>query len=158
MEQKNEIVGIEFKQLQTFSDKRGFFRELIRVTDDPFFDVGFGQWSHSFMFNGVIKAWHYHNIQTDYFYVASGVARIGLCDLRSDSPTYKKTMDFLMGDYQNGFIVKIPPGIAHGVKAINDSVNLMYLMSHTYNPTDEIKIPYNTKDIDFDWHKDHEIT
>ncbi len=60
------ITGVEFKNLKTHGDERGFFREIIRVTDDPFFDVDFGQWSHSFMYDNVIKAWHYHNIQTDY--------------------------------------------------------------------------------------------
>lgn len=152
------INDVQFKELKTFADRRGYFRELIRVTDDPFFDVGFGQWSHSFMFDGIIKAWHYHKIQTDYFYVVSGVARIGLCDLRPDSFTYKQTMDFVMGDHQSAQIVRIPPGIAHGVKAIQGPVNLMYMMSHTYNPNDEIKIPYNTPDINFDWHKDYVIT
>lgn len=27
------IQGVEFKKLKTFSDTRGFFREIIRVTD-----------------------------------------------------------------------------------------------------------------------------
>ena len=152
------INDVQFKELKTFADRRGYFREIIRVTDDPFFDVGFGQWSHSFMFDGIIKAWHYHDIQTDYFYVASGVARIGLCDLRPESSTYKQTMDFVLGDHQPALVVKIPPGIAHGVKAIQGPVNLMYMMSHTYNPDDEIKIPYNSPDIKFDWHQDYIIT
>lgn len=151
------ITGVEFKNLKTHGDERGFFREIIRVTDDPFFDVDFGQWSHSFMYDNVIKAWHYHNIQTDYFYVVSGVLRVGLCDLREHSPTYKQTMDFLMGDYQDAAVVKIPPGIAHGVKVVQGPVNLLYMMSHIYNPEDEIRIPYNSPDIDFDWLKGPEI-
>lgn len=148
------ISGIEIKKLQTFSDNRGYFREVIRNTDNPFFDVKFAQFSHSFMFTGVIKAWHYHKIQTDYFYVASGVARIGLCDMRPDSPTKNKTMDFLMGDYQEAQCLKIPPGIAHGVKAIMGPVNLLYVMSHIYDPTDEYRLPYNDASIKFDWLKD----
>jgi dTDP-4-dehydrorhamnose 3,5-epimerase len=134
----------------THHDDRGYFREIIRVTDG-FFPEGFGQWSHSLMFNGVIKAWHFHKIQTDFFYVCSGVLRVGLCDLRPESVTYKQTMDFLMGDFQTPRIVKIPPGIAHGVKAIQGPVNLFYLMSHTYNPDDEIRLAYNDPQIDFDW-------
>jgi dTDP-4-dehydrorhamnose 3,5-epimerase len=54
------IDGIQFKELSTLPDQRGFFREIIRVNDDPFFKEGFGQWSHSMMFDKVIKAWHYH--------------------------------------------------------------------------------------------------
>jgi dTDP-4-dehydrorhamnose 3,5-epimerase len=150
------IDGVVFKELTTWSDQRGFFREIIRVTDN-FFDCGFGQWSHSLMFDGVIKAWHFHNIQTDFFYVCSGVARVGLCDLRPKSGTYKQTMDFFMGDYQPSRIVKIPPGVAHGVKAIQGPVHLFYITSHTYNPDDEIRIAYNDPQIDFDWLKEAPI-
>jgi dTDP-4-dehydrorhamnose 3,5-epimerase len=146
------IQGIEFKELVTNHDDRGFFRELIRVSDG-IFAAGFGQWSHSLMFDGVVKAWHYHNIQTDWWYVATGVLRVGLCDLRQDSPTCKQTMDFLMGDYQQARILKIPPGIAHGCKTVQGPVNLFYVTSHTYNPDDEIRIAYNDPGIDFDWLK-----
>jgi dTDP-4-dehydrorhamnose 3,5-epimerase len=144
------IEGVVLKELKTFNDDRGFFRELIRCTDDSF-DAGFGQWSHSFMFDGVIKAWHFHKIQTDWWYIVSGVLRVGLCDMREESDTYKQTMDFLMGDLQPTRILKIPPGIAHGCKTVQGPVNLFYLTSHTYNPDDEIRIPYNDRRIDFDW-------
>jgi dTDP-4-dehydrorhamnose 3,5-epimerase len=144
------ISGVEIKELKTFNDDRGFFRELIRSTDDSFRE-GFGQWSHSLMFDGVIKAWHYHRIQTDWWYVVSGVLRVGLCDLREESDTYKKTMDFLMGDLQPSRMLKIPPGIAHGCKTVQGPVHLFYLTSHVYNPEDEIRMPYNDPEIDFDW-------
>lgn len=152
------IDGVEFKELVTHDDERGFFRELIRTTDSFFKDVGFGQWSHSYMYNGVIKAWHYHNIQTDYWYVATGVLRIGLCDLRKDSKTYNQTMDFVMGENQRPQILKVPPGIAHGCKVVQGPVNLFYMMSHTYDPADEIRIPYNSPDINFDWLRGPPIT
>ena len=144
------INGVEIRELKTFNDDRGFFREIIRVTDD-FFEDGFGQWSHSLMFEGVIKAWHFHKIQTDWWYVVSGVLRVGLCDLREESDTYKQTMDFLMGDLQPARVLKVPPGIAHGCKTVQGPVHLFYLTSHVYNPDDEIRIPYNDRRIDFDW-------
>jgi dTDP-4-dehydrorhamnose 3,5-epimerase len=151
------IDGIVLKELVTHSDDRGFFREIIRVTDD-FFHEGFGQWSHSLMFNGVIKAWHFHRIQTDWWYVVNGVLRVGLCDMRPESSTYRHTMDFLMGDLQPSWTLKIPPGIAHGCKTIHGPVNLLYMTSHVYNPADEIRIAYNDPDIDFDWLRGPAIT
>lgn len=150
------INSIEFKQLVTHSDDRGFFRELIR-SSDTFFPEGFGQWSHSYMFNGVIKAWHYHNVQTDWWYVATGVMRVGLCDMRQGSSTYMQIMDFLLGDLQPAHVLKIPPGIAHGCKTVQGPVNLLYITSHVYNLADEIRIPYNDPDIGFDWLKGPEI-
>ena len=144
------IEGVVLKELETFNDDRGFFRELIRSTDDSFRE-GFGQWSHSLMFDGVIKAWHFHRIQTDWWYIVSGVLRVGLCDLREESGTYKQTMDFLMGDLQPARVLKVPPGIAHGCKTVQGPVHLFYVTSHVYNPDDEIRMPYNDPQIDFDW-------
>jgi dTDP-4-dehydrorhamnose 3,5-epimerase len=150
------IDGVVIKNLVTHADQRGFFREIIRSTDD-FFREGFGQWSHSLMFNGVIKAWHWHKIQTDWWYVGTGVMRVGLCDMRKESKTYKQTMDFLMGDFQPAQVVEIPPGVAHGCKVVQGPVNLFYITSHIYNPQDEIRIAYDDPEINFDWLKDFEI-
>ncbi len=144
--------GVVLKELKTHLDERGFFREIIRTTDD-FFSEGFGQWSHSLMYQGVIKAWHFHRIQTDWWYVATGVLRIGLCDMRPESSTYKQTMDFLMGDFQSPQVLKIPPGVAHGCKVVQGPSNLFYITSHIYNPEDEIRIAYNDSEINFDWLK-----
>lgn len=144
------IDGIIIKELTTHTDERGFFREIIRVNDN-FFAEGFGQWSHSVMYDGVIKAWHLHRIQTDWWYVAGGVLRVGLCDLRSDSTTYKETMEFLMGDNQTAKILKIPPNIAHGCKTVQGPVHLLYLTSHVYDPADEIRIAHDDPEIGFDW-------
>jgi len=146
------IEGVVLKELETFNDDRGFFREIIRSSDASFSE-GFGQWSHSLMFDGVIKAWHFHRIQTDWWYIVSGVLRVGLCDLREESSTYKQTMDFLMGDLQPARALKIPPSIAHGCKTVQGPVHLFYLTSHIYNPEDEIRIPHDDPLIGFDWLK-----
>ena len=151
------IKGVEFKELVTHSDGRGFFRELIRSTDS-FFGEGFGQWSHSLMFDNVVKAWHYHNIQTDWWYVVSGVIRVGLCDMREGSPTQSEIMDFYMGDLQPPRVLKIPPGVAHGCKTVQGPVNLFYLTSEVYNPEDEIRIPHDDSEIGFDWLAGPEIS
>jgi dTDP-4-dehydrorhamnose 3,5-epimerase len=144
------IHGVDIKPLISHHDRRGFFRELAR-NDDPFFQEGIAQWSQSLMFDQVVKAWHYHHIQTDWFYVPMGIIRVGLADMRKDSPTYKKTMDFLMGDHQTPMIVKIPPGVAHGAATVQGPALLFYMTSQVYNPADEIRIPYDTPEINFDW-------
>ncbi|OGT97357.1 MAG: hypothetical protein A2X80_09540 [Geobacteraceae bacterium GWB2_52_12] len=151
------IDGVVFKELVTCNDERGFFREIIRSGDDLFTE-GFGQWSHSLMFSGVIKAWHFHNLQTDWWYVVNGVLRVGLCDLRTASPTYKQTMDFLMGDLQPARVLRIPPGVAHGCKTVQGPVNLLYMTSHVYDPDDEIRIPYDDPEINFNWLRGAPIT
>lgn len=151
-----QIAGVEFKQLRTHPDNRGFFREVLRK-DDAFFSE-FGQAAHAVLYDKVIKAWHYHREQTDYWYVVSGVMRVGLYDMREESPTYGQTMDFLMGDHQESSCLCIPPMVAHGCKALQGPVHIFYMMSHLYNPEDEGRRPYNDPAIPFDWLKDYEIS
>ncbi len=144
------IEGVILKDLVTHTDERGYFREIIRVTDD-FFDEGFGQWSHSLMYAGVVKAWHIHRVQIDWWYVASGVLKVALHDTRPDSPTYRETMDFLMGDSQPARVLRVPPGVAHGCKCISGPTHLFYITSHVYNPGDEGRIPHNDPAIGYAW-------
>ena len=150
------ISGVVFKDLDTHIDERGYFRELIRVSDG-FFEEGFGQWSHSLMYAGVTKAWHLHKVQIDWWYVASGVLKVALHDTRLKSSTYRETMEFLMGDQQKPIILRIPPGVAHGCKCISGPASLMYITSHEFDPNDEYRIPYNDPEINFDWLKGPEI-
>ena len=144
------IGGVILKDLVTHADERGFFREIIRMTDD-FFAEGFGQWSHSLMYAGVAKAWHIHKVQVDWWYVASGVLKVALHDMRSDSLTYRETMEFLMGDNQPARVLRVPPGVAHGCKCISEPAHLFYITSNVYDPSDEGRIPYNDPEIGFDW-------
>lgn len=146
------IQGVVVKELVTNTDERGFFREIIRVTDD-FFKEGFGQWSHSLMHQGVVKAWHIHKRQLDWWYVGGGVLKVGLHDTRADSPTFHETMEILLGDNQPAKVVRIPPGVAHGCKAISGPAHLFYITSNIYDPADEGRIAYNAPEIGYDWLK-----
>ena len=91
------IDGVVIQSLARHADDRGYFEELIRVTDG-FFQEGFGQLSHSKMYPGVVKAWHIHKTQVDWWYVAFGRLRVGLHDLREGSPTRGVTQEVALGD------------------------------------------------------------
>jgi len=144
------IDGVVLKNLTTHIDERGFFREIIRVTDD-FFKEGFGQWSHSLMYPGVIKAWHIHKKQTDWWYVGTGVLKVVLYDKRPESATYRQSLEVMLGDGYEPSILKIPPGVAHGCKCLAGPANLFYITSHTYDPEEEGRIPHDDLEIGYDW-------
>ncbi|MFQ5738504.1 MAG: dTDP-4-dehydrorhamnose 3,5-epimerase family protein [Acidobacteriota bacterium] len=143
------IEGVVFQDLATHRDERGFFREILRVSDDFFQD--FGQWSHSLMYQGVIKAWHIHQKQIDWWYVAGGVLKVALHDIREDSPTSARTIDFLMGEGQPARVLRIPPGVAHGCKCVSGPAHLFYVTSRVYDPDDEGRIPHDDPEIGYDW-------
>jgi len=144
------IDGVALKSLETHRDERGFFREIIRVKDD-FFEEGFGQWSHSLMYPGVIKAWHIHKKQTDWWYVSTGVLKVVLYDKRPESSTYQQSQEIMLGDNYEVRVLKVPPGVAHGCKCLSGPANLFYITSRTYDPEDEGRIPHDDPEIGYDW-------
>lgn len=150
------IQGVWLKPLVTHADERGYFQEIIRTTDE-IFSEGFAQWSHSLMWNGVAKAFHLHQKQTDWFFCAAGVIKVVLHDCREDSPTYHLTNEFMMGDGYDPFVLKIPPGVAHGLKVIQGPAHLFYITSRVYDPQDEGRIPHDDPAIGYDWLKGPEI-
>lgn len=151
------IQGVEVKNLTTFSDERGFFREIIRVTDD-FFGEGFGQFSHSLMYPGVAKAWHIHKTQVDWWYVPVGNIKVGLHDKRENSPTAGETQELNLGENSPARVLKIPPGVAHGCRVLgNEPAHLLYITSNVYDPDEEGRIPHDDPEIGYDWNKPPEI-
>ena len=145
------INGVQIKKLVKHSDDRGFFMEVLK-DDDPFFkDIK--QTSYSETYPGVIRAFHYHKKQEDFFFIAKGNAQIVLYDLRKNSKTRGKTQVIFAGE-DNPIVVRIPIMVAHGYKALgNKTVGLFYHTSKSYNPNnlDEYTLPYNSKKINFDW-------
>jgi dTDP-4-dehydrorhamnose 3,5-epimerase len=151
------IDGVSLKLLTRHPDERGFFEELIRVSD-PFFQEGFGQLSHSYMIEGVVKAWHVHKTQIDWWYAATGTIKVALYDTRTTSPTYKQIQEILLGDEGERAILKIPFGVAHGCKVLKGPSNLIYVTSSVYSKDEEGRILYNDPSIGYDWVQGKEIT
>lgn len=157
------IDGVEIKELKSHGDQRGFFREILRATDPAFHGGVFGQWSHSKMAKDVVKAWHYHHIQTDWWYIPFGLVQTVLFDNRPESKTYQQKMVFLMGDKMefggetnglltNEFTVRIPPGVLHGLKVLSENgAHIMYITSITYDPNEEGRFAYNSSFVGHDW-------
>jgi len=144
------IAGVEIKDLVTNTDERGFFREIIRSTDG-FFGEGFGQLSHSLMYHGVGKAWHIHQTQIDWWYVPIGALKVALYDTRPASPTHGVTMELFMGESYAAKVLKIPPGVAHGCRALAGVNHLFYVTSNTYDPAEEGRIAHDDATIGYDW-------
>lgn len=150
------IDGVAIKKLITYTDERGFFREVIRESDD-FFEAGFGQLSFSIVYAGVIKAWHAHKFQTQWTCVVSGLLKVVLYDNRSNSFTYQQKMEFLAGDHQPSLVYSLPPGVLHGYKCIHGPAQVIYVTSGVYDLSDEVRISHDDSEIGYDWSKKQDI-
>ena len=150
------IDGVVVKDIVTHADERGFFREIIRATDE-FFAEGFGQCSHSLVHPGVVKAWHGHHRQTQWTYVACGLVRVVLFDLRMESPTSGTREEWLLGDHQACRVYRMPPGVVHGYRCLAGPAHVFYVTSGTYDVHDELRLPADDPRIGYDWTPDARI-
>jgi dTDP-4-dehydrorhamnose 3,5-epimerase len=145
------IDGVRIKLLRLLPDDRGWLMEILR-SDWEEYDR-FGQVYVTAVYPGVVKAWHYHKVQTDHFSCISGMAKVVLYDGRKDSLTHGQINEFYIGEL-NPLLIKIPPLVHHGFRAVSDKVVLIVnVPTHLYNykEPDEFRLPYDAKEIGYDW-------
>jgi dTDP-4-dehydrorhamnose 3,5-epimerase len=145
------IDGVGIRTAKVIPDERGRLGEIMRA-DDKWFQK-FGQLYFTTTYPGVVKAWHYHKIQTDHFYVVKGVVKIALYDGRKDSPTYGAVNELYLGEYCPG-LLRIPPGILHGWMCVGKKeayiINLTTEL-YNYKQPDEHRVNPHDNEIPYDW-------
>jgi dTDP-4-dehydrorhamnose 3,5-epimerase len=148
------IEGVKVKKLRVIPDERGYLMEMLRSDWEEF--EKFGQVYVTAAYPGVVKAWHYHKLQTDHFVCVHGMAKVALYDSRPDSPTYGEVKEFFMGQH-NPILLKIPPGVMHGFKGIGQEITLMVNVPtelYRYEEPDEHRLPAHTDEIPYDWSRE----
>ena len=147
------IDGVSTRRLRLMPDERGFLMEMLR-SDWPEFEK-FGQVYLTAVYPGVVKGWHYHKKQNDYFICVSGMAKVVLHDSREGSPTKGMTNEFFIGEL-NPMLVRIPAGVYHGFKGISEKVTLIVNVPtepYNYEEPDEHRLPAHTDEIPYDWER-----
>lgn len=140
-----------------WSDDRGYFLEAMRAGCGPTadFPLESTQVSATLSYPGSIKAFHYHRHQTDCWIPSMGTLQVALVDLRPESPTFGRRNTLYVG-VMRPWRVSIPPGVAHGYKALgNDPSMLIYVTSRFYDAADEGRIAYDDTRINYDWTVQH---
>ncbi|MCL5961126.1 MAG: dTDP-4-dehydrorhamnose 3,5-epimerase family protein [Chloroflexi bacterium] len=145
------IAGVATKVLDVHADERGSVMEILR-SDDEIFEH-FGQTYVALNYPGVIRAWHYHKKQTDFFAVVKGMVKVVLFDPRPESPTRSEINEFFLGE-RNNLLLKIPPEVLHGYKTIGVEPSL--LLNFPTEPysrlePDEYRLPWDTLEIPYNW-------
>jgi dTDP-4-dehydrorhamnose 3,5-epimerase len=145
------IEGVEIVQLRRFNDDGGSLTELGRFTGGQHAQLaGFEvkQVNYSTMEPGAIKAYHMHHRQTDVWYVPPhDKMLLVLHDARASSPSEGVTLRRVLGDGVSQ-LVRIPPGVAHGVRNIGTEIGrIIYFVDVLFSPDkgecDEGRLPWD---------------
>lgn len=140
-------------QPQRFGDERGYFES---VTIEQLKELGFKdivQVNHSKSAKGTIRGLHFQKnpySQAKLVCCMQGAVLDVAVDLRVSSKTYGKWTSVLLTP-ENGKMLYIPRGFAHGFVALKEDTMFEYYIDNKYMPESESGIIYNDPDINIDW-------
>lgn len=150
---ETSIPGLLILERPTFSDERGFFREIAHLDEleeirgQEFRPV---QWNHSKSEPKVIRALHAEN-WNKLVYPVTGRMFAVFVDIRPDSPTFGKIETLILDD-ENRKAVFVPKGVANSICVIGDEpVNYLYLVDAYYDGKDTTAIAWDDPDLKIDW-------
>ena len=112
---------------------------------------GQGQINFSVQYPGVIKAWHRHDKQTDFWCCMTGHLKVGIHRELDD-----RFWMLVTGEKRPGVLI-IPPPLWHGAACVGPTpAGLLYYVTNQYDPAnpDEHRRPHDSVE-GFPWHTRH---
>ena len=145
------IDGVNIVSLARHHDDGGSLTELLRLSEGR--PAGLGdftvrQINYSEVAPGAIKAFHLHARQTDVWFVPpDDKMLVVLLDVRAHSRSHGAQRRIVLGDGQTR-LLRIPPGVAHGVKNLAASRGrIIYLVDVQFSTdpdqTEEGRLPWD---------------
>ena len=151
------IDGVIIQPQLVWPDDRGYFFEAGRVGQGLIanFPKDSIQVAATVTYPGAIKAFHYHQHQTDCWVPVSGMLQVALVDLREQSRTFGAKNTLYIGTLRP-WMALLPPGVAHGYKVIgSEPATLIYFTDRWYDPADEGRVAYDDPRVNYDWELQH---
>jgi dTDP-4-dehydrorhamnose 3,5-epimerase len=151
-----EIPDVKIIEPKVFGDERGFFMETWNqkrfeelVTGKP---TSFVQDNHSKSKKGILRGLHYQTVNTQgkLVRVVMGEVFDVAVDIRRESPTFGKWVGVYISA-ENKRQLWIPEGFAHGFYVTSDEAEFVYKCTDYYNPSAEVSILWNDKDLNVSW-------
>ncbi len=149
------IADVILLEPKVFGDARGWFFESFNARDFAAatgVNAQFVQDNHSLSKKGVLRGLHYQTeqVQGKLVRVTSGAVFDVAVDLRRSSPNFGKAATFVLSE-QNGQLVWIPPGYAHGFLVTSDSADVLYSVTDYRYPEDERTLLWCDPTLAINW-------
>jgi dTDP-4-dehydrorhamnose 3,5-epimerase len=153
--QRLAIPDVLLVEAQTFDDNRGFFMETYKHSDFAAHGIAdaFVQCNRSHSVRGVLRGLHYQihpRAQAKLVSVLQGEIFDVAVDIRHGSPTYGRWVGERLSG-QNGRMLYVPVGFAHGFCALSDRADVLYMVTDEYAPECDRGLLWNDPDIGIDW-------
>ena len=148
-----KIQGLKILEPKIFEDSRGKF---IKTFTNDFFqenglDIDIKETYYSISHKDVIRGMHFQTPPYEHIklvYVPAGKIIDVVLDIRKNSPTFGGFFSCELSS-DNGKVLIIPKGLAHGFKSLEDNTNVTYIQTSCYVPNNDCGIRYDS--FKFDW-------
>jgi dTDP-4-dehydrorhamnose 3,5-epimerase len=158
--EKTEIEGLLIITPKKFEDDRGSFCESYNsesFTRATGLSTVFSQDNQSISKTGVLRGMHFQvppHAQSKLVRVVRGMVQDVAVDLRKSSPTYGRYFSLLLSG-ENGKMLYIPEGFAHGFLTLEDETIFCYKCSELYHPESDRSLLWNDSDLAISWQLEH---
>lgn len=153
---ETKLKGAFVIEPERIEDERGFFARTFcrREFEAQGLDPNLAQCSVSFnKRKGTLRGMHYQVSpyqETKLIRCTRGAIYDVILDLRPNSPTFKQWASVeLTGE--NGRMVYIPEGVAHGFQTLEPDTEVFYQMSESYNSESSRGVRWNDSSIVIEW-------
>jgi len=149
--EKNIISGLVTLEVFQFEDFRGSFTKIFSEDTFQYGIKNLDEIYYSISNKDVIRGMHFQMPPFENYklvHVIRGSIEDVVLDLRKESQTYLQTSKFELND-KNKLAIIIPPGIAHGFKALEDNTTVVYLSSQVFSSSHDSGIQFNS--FNYNW-------
>jgi dTDP-4-dehydrorhamnose 3,5-epimerase len=156
---KTNLEGLFLIQSNVFKDQRGIFVKTFHKEsfEENGLETVFRESFFSISKKNVIRGMHFQLPPDDHVklvYCTYGKVLDVVVDIRNNSQTYGKSFSVELTE-DNGNILYIPKGFAHGFKSLTDNSVVVYLTTKEYSPENDTGIRWDS--FGFNWQVDNPI-
>ena len=143
-------------QIEKREDERGYFGRTYCRNEFAKQNITFEVAQSNLSFNkkrGTLRGMHMQmapNNEAKLVQCVSGSIYDVIIDMRKDSPAYGKWTGAELSD-ENGMMMYIPKGFAHGFITLADDTRMLYQMSQYYTPGAEKAFRWNDPFFQIEW-------
>jgi len=143
-------------EVERLEDERGFFARTFCLDEFARHGIALRVAQSSVSYNrrqGTLRGLHYQappHQEAKLVRCTRGAAFDAIADLRPDSPTFRQWAALELSA-DNGRLIYIPEGFAHGFQTLADDTELLYQISVPYVPEAARGIRWDDPELSIEW-------
>lgn len=146
-----EIEGILEFSTPVHEDDRGFFKEIIRLSNvkNSFSNFDVRQINHSRSTKNTLRGIHVAS-WNKIVYVSRGKVQCVIVDCRKDSSTFGKYKSFILGD-ENRSSLFVPAGCGNSYLVLSEEADYIYFIDREWEPGQEVEVKWDDPELNIGW-------